>query len=44
MVAHDPGDRPSSYRELREALATLAERHPHRSLEPAADRAEFERR
>ena len=33
MVAHDPADRPSSYRELREALVALCQRHPGRPLD-----------
>ena len=33
MVAHDPADRPSSYRELREALVAICQRHPVRPLD-----------
>ena len=33
MIAHDPDDRPSSYRELREALAIVSYRNPLKSAD-----------
>jgi hypothetical protein len=38
MVADDPGDRPSSYLELHEALAAVCNRNPIKLLDAVADR------
>ncbi len=35
MVADDPDDRPSSYRELRDVLAEVCQRHPIHPVDPA---------